>query len=336
MRADGFHLRGALKIDLGADGEVTVDASETDAGFDGFNLDASLLPSSVVDFVETPIGDTLAAVVAMQVRDQLPPLVKQVLGGKDQVYDIEEYHLDVAFKPTRLHFDTGGVTVAVDSRMLLEGSPGALYLSNPATRPTFATATGKSIRLALADDTLNQMLSSLWSAGIFDRQFVVDMAGSYGDLGVLFDRVEISMRLPPVVTALPNGGGMRIAVGDVECNFVKTPQGEPERTVTRLSMSAETTLTIGVKDNKLTLNPSEPKVWLDILSDGVSGANPFDNASMQELGSFVAKNLVGYVGQKVSNVPIPVVDGMTIVDASVSTGEASGGYVIVSGSVKLN
>jgi hypothetical protein len=54
---------------------------------------------------------------------------------------------------------------------------------------------------------------------------------------------------------------------------------------------------------------------------------------MQKLPSFVAKNLVGYAGRKVSNVTIPVVEEMVIVDASVSTGEAGGGYVMVSGNV---
>src|SRR5205823_2850379 len=141
-------------------------------------------------------------------------------------------------------------------------------------------------------------------------------------LGVLFDRVGLSMRLPPVVSALP--GGVQIAAGDVECAFYKKGQ-----VVTRLSMSAQTTLAAAIVGNKLSLTASDPVVWLDVLSDGVSGTNPLDYAIVRQLGSFAARNLVGFVTSLVGKLPIPSVDGIAIANAQVTTG--GGGYLLVSG-----
>jgi hypothetical protein len=221
-------------------------------------------------------------------------------------------------------------------RLYLQGAPGSVFLSSPGTRPAFAGGPAKSIRLGVADDAMNQMLASLWGAGIMDRSFdVAGQGGSVAALQSLFDRVELAMRLPPVVTALPNGGGLRITVGDVECLFIRARPGEPVKTVTRLSLSVEATVSASVADNHLALVAGEPTVYLDVLTDGVSGSNPLNQEVVKQLASFAAKNLVGLVSDAAAKVPIPAVEGMTIVDAQVSTGEASGGYLVVSGNVAV-
>jgi len=57
--------------------------------------------------------------------------------------------------------------------------------------------------------------------------------------------------------------------------------------------------------------------------------------AVRQLGSFAAKNLVGFVSDAAAKVPIPAVEGMTIVDAQVTTGEAAGGYLVVTGNVAV-
>ncbi len=332
VHARRFRISGILGVGIDADGKVLVDTTETEASFEGFRLDSAFLPDEVTDFIETPVGDTLAAVIADQVQKQIPPLLRELI-GEDQTATVEGQYLHIGLVPTSLHFDTLGAKVVVDSRLYLEGSPGAVFLSNPEARPTFAGLPAKSMRIGMADDALNQLLSSIWSAGIFDRTFDVE-AGDYAGQGVLFDRVELALRLPPVLTPLPGGGGVRITLGDVECHFIRARPGEPVKTVTRLSLSAETTVNVVVKDNRLSLTAGEPVVFLDFLTDGVTGHNPFNHASVQELGTFVAKNLLGYTSDLVSELPLPALEGMTIVDASVTTSEARG-YVVVSGSVAL-
>jgi hypothetical protein len=138
-----------------------------------------------------------------------------------------------------------------------------------------------------------------------------------------------------VVSALPNGAGLEIAAGDVECHFIRVEPGQPVRTVTRLSLSVRATVSASVRDNRISLVAGEPVVHLDVLSDGVSGSNPLNQESVRQLGSFAAKNLMGFVSDAAAKVPIPAVEGMTIVDALVTTGEQAGGYLVVTGNVAV-
>ena len=335
VTASAFRIHGVLKLSVDADGKVAIDARQTEAYFEGFRIDSAVLPREVTDFLQGPIGAALATVVADQVAAQLPELVGEMLGGKDRVFEVAAETVTIGVRPTTMQFDATGSRIVADTRVFLHGAPGSVFLSSPKPRPSFATTPSKSIHLGIADDAMNQILSSVWGAGVLDQTFVVDTASSYAGVGVLFDRVELALRLPPVLTAMPDGGGLQIAVGDVECHFIKARPGEPLKTVTRLSMSAETRVTATVKDNRIALVATEPVVWLDVLSDGVSGSNPLNQESVRQLGSFAARNLVGMVTDMVGELPIPAVEGMTIVDAQATTGESSGGYLMVSGNVAV-
>jgi hypothetical protein len=258
-----------------------------------------------------------------------------MLGGKDRVFEIEAATVTIGMRPTTMEFTPAGSKIVIDTRVFVHGAPGSVFVSSPKPRPSFLGMPQKAIHIGIADDAINQVLSSVWGAGILDQTFVVDDPTSYGAVGVLFDRVEIALRLPPTVTAMPGGAGLQIAIGDVECHFIKARPGEPVKTVTRLSMSADTTVTATVRDNKVSLVASEPTVWLDVLADGVSGSNPLNQEAVRTLGSFAAKNLVGLVTEMVSELPIPAVEGMTIIDAQATTGETAGGYLMVSGNVAV-
>lgn len=333
VTAKNFSISGTFAVSVDSAGALQIDTSDTLAGFEDFKLNSAILPSEVTNLIEEPIGATMATLVAEVVKNEVPKLLGGLLTGKDQVMDIEAETVTLAMKPTAVWFDQNGGRISLDTKVVVHGAPGTVYPASPSPKPTFPNDAGKSIQAGISDDVMNQVLASLWGAGIFDLPFEVDKAGSYAGLGVLFDRVEVAPRLPPVVTALPNGGGLKIALGDVEANFIKAQPGQPVKTVTRLSVSVETTVTASVKDNHVTLVAAEPVVWLDVLTDGVTGANPFNQESVKQLGSFAAKNLVDFVTQMVGEVPIPAVEGMTIVDASATTGESAGGYLLVTGNV---
>jgi hypothetical protein len=334
VTAAKFSIAGRFGMELDADGKLVLDTSETEAAFQGFRLNSTVLPSEVTSFIEGPIGATLAILVADEVRNQVPGLLGGLLTGQDNILDIEEQTVTIGVKPTSILFDAQGGHIALDTKVVVHGAPGSVYLASPSPRPRFSNVAGRSIQAGIADDAMNQVLASLWGAGVFDLTFSVDAVGSYAGLGVLFDRVQVAPRLPPVVTALPGGAGLKVALGDVEAHFIKARPGEPQKTVTRLSVSMESTVTATVRENRVTLTAAEPVVWLDVLADGVSGANPFNEESVRQLGSFAARNLIDFVVQLAGEVPIPAVEGMTIVDASATTGEERGGYVVVTGNVE--
>lgn len=62
----------------------------------------------------------------------------------------------------------------------------------------------------VSDDAVNQLLGSLWAAGGMDKAFALD-TGSYGTIGTLYDRIELSARVPPFVDA--SGGSLKLTIG---------------------------------------------------------------------------------------------------------------------------
>jgi hypothetical protein len=223
----------------------------------------------------------------------------------------------------------------MDSNIYLpSAAPFVSYLQDSAPAPTWAGAPMRDVRLAVAADAMNQVLTSFWGAGFLDQSVNVQ-GGDYAGLGTLFDRIDVNFRLPPVLVAQPNGGGLKVEAGDVEVSFVKKNNGV-DQVVTRLSISAESTFTMTVGlAGAYKLASSDPVVWLDILAEGVTGSNPFDKATFKELASFAARKLVGVIGSIVEKHPIPSFEGASVANGVVTTGDVQGGYLLVSGDLQL-
>jgi hypothetical protein len=179
--------------------------------------------------------------------------------------------------------------------------------------------------VAIADDTLNQLLASAWSAGALDAT-----VAAAGGLVALFDDVELSPRLPPVLTASRGGSTLHIAIGDVDGRMVKRAPGAPAETVAALSLSAEVSVTVKVVGDQLTLIPHTPSVYVD-LDD--QAAAPLDAGSLRELGELVARDLVGVMSRTLAHVPLPAASGAMAVGARAGAVPAYG-YVLVSGDVE--
>ena len=120
--------------------------------------------------------------------------------------------------------------------------------------------------LAVADDTANQLFASLWSAKAFDKP--IDLkTGPYGDIGKLYDTVELQAMVPPYVDA--SGSSLKLTIGDVMATFLL--QGQP---VTKVAMNAEVDVTVKTDaTGALRLDVGDPTVCVDVDDQGVMGAN---------------------------------------------------------------
>lgn len=330
VRADRFHAAGTLSLGIIAlTGAVSVDVSDTTASFEQFTIDQNLLPDDVVSLLRGPVGAALAGAVAHELETQVPDLLGTLFTNlaKADPFTIDGKTVHVGVWPKALSFTPDGGEVALDSNVYVEnmGGTGLVYLSNPRPAPAFGgPAADGQFRVAIADDAANQLLASLWAAGIFDQSLRVGQGDASSGL---FDRVELKLALPPVVSALPAGGGVRVTAGDVLCTFFRAGQ-----VVTKLAVSADAVLSGELTaENRLHLVSKSPSVWLDVLDDGVSGANPLAKGQIEQLGSFVGTNLVTVVGDYLAKVPIPTLSAGTIAGAAITTGDRDGGYVLVTG-----
>jgi hypothetical protein len=330
VHADHFTAAGTLGLGIiDLTGAVSVDVSDTTASFDGFTIDQDLLPDDVASLLRGPLAAALAGAVAHELETQVPGVLADLFTNlaKADPFTIGGKTVHVGVWPKALAFTPDGGEIALDSNVYVDniGGTGLVYLSNPRAAPTFAgDAEDGAFRVAVADDAANQLLASLWAAGIFDQSLPVGQGDAPAGL---FDRVELKLALPPIVAALPAGGGVRVTAGDVLCTFLRG--GE---VVTKLAVSADAVLAGELTaDNRLHLVSKSPSVWLDVLEDGVNGANPLAKGQVAELGSFVGTNLVTVIGDYLGKVPIPTLSAGKIAGAAITTGDADGGYVLVSG-----
>ena len=145
----------------------------------------------------------------------------------------------------------------LETTMRAKGDTGNfVYVSN--TTPVMDMAHG--FQLAVADDAANQLLTSLWSAKGLDQSLMLEN-GSYGEIGTLFDSVQLEAKVPPYVNA--NDGKLQLTVGDLLAVF-KNGQAA----VTAVAINAQVDLkVVEGSDGKLRFDVGEPTMYVDILDE---------------------------------------------------------------------
>jgi hypothetical protein len=331
LSARRFRLAGTMALSLGADGKPVLDASETTVALEDFEWGGDVLPERVRNLLEQPLADAVAAFLADELRDRLPDLVADRLGGKEHVIEIGEEQLVVSLRPSTLRADAGGVLLALDTRIYVVGAPGSVYPRSQAARPDLDRAP-RAIGVAISDDALNQAVASLWGAGVLDRSQMVPTE-KFQKYGVVFNHLDVVSRLPPVLEALPGGGGLRVTLGDVEAQFEMRQPGRVPLFVGRLALSVQATFFAQVVDNHLTLGHAEPAIAVDVLPEKSQVVHSFNEESLRAIADFVAEDLVTVLDDAVADVPIPALEGLQVVNGQVTSGDAAGGYLVVRGDV---
>jgi hypothetical protein len=332
LTAKRFRLAGPLGLTLGADGKAQLDASQLEVALEEFEWGGDVLPERVRELLDQPLADGVAAFLADELRDRLPALVADRLGGKEHVIELGDEQLVMSLRPREVRADARGVLLALDTRIYVVGAPGTIYPRSRQPRPDL-DADARAIGLAISDDALNQALSSLWGAGVLDRSQSVPTE-KFQRYGIVFNHLDVVSRLPPVVEALPGAGGLRITLGDVEAQFELRQPGRVPLFVGRLALSVQGTFFASVVDNHLTLGHAEPEIAIDVLPEKSQVGHAFNQESLRALADFVTETLVTVLDDAVANVPLPGVEGLRVVNGAVSSASA-GGYLVVRGDVAL-
>jgi glucodextranase-like protein len=289
----------------------------------GFDVDLGGLPGDVVNWLhlDTALGPVLGAAT----EHFVVPLLNGALDGLNntRTIDVLGTPVDVQLTPANIAIDARGAVIEVNSELRAHGdagSPGFVYVANqrPAMSPDHGFA------LAVADDAANQLLASFWAARGLDRTF--DLAtGSYGDIGELYDRVELSAAVPPFIDA--EGGALKLTIGDLLATFKNG-----SAVTTQIAVSAEVDLQITADaTGKPRLDIGTPTTYVDVLDDDVSGANVLSNAQFEAIASFALARVIAVGSGAVGAVPLPAFGGVGVHDLAIAEHT---GYLVVDGAVE--
>ena len=286
-----------------------------------FNVDMSGIPGDVIDMLS--LDTRMGPVIAWATERFVTPLLNKSLAGLNDTksYDVFGKTVDVTITPADVRFDVTGAQIDLDTVLRARDDYGRfVYVEN--TQPVLDAS--KGFQVAISDDAANQLFTSLWSAGAMDATLDLK-TGPYGEIGTLYDSVEISTKAPPFIDASAEQLG--ITLGDLMITFKNGGA-----TATQVALNAKLDLAIvSNEDGTLRLDVGTPNVFVDILDEGIDGANSLSSADFEQILSFALSRAVAAGSGAVGAIPMPGAGGVSVQNVSVNQ---QTGYLVVNGDIR--
>lgn len=322
VSASHITISGMLTVGIKQTGVFDIHFDHPNVQITGFDVDLGGVPGEIVDILhlDTALGPVLGFVAE---RFAVPYLNKSLAGlNETKTVDVLGKKVDVKIQPRAIDFDVVGATIELDSTLRAQGdtaSPGFVYVTDDP--PVMDMSQG--FQLAVVDNAANQLLGSFWAAKGMDVG--LDLAnGSYGEVGTLYDRVELSAAVPPFVDA--HHGALRLVVGDLLGTFKNGPV-----IATQVAINAEVKLEVVTDATGLRIDVGTPDIYVDVLDENVDGANQLSNAQFEAISSFGLSRIVAFGSGSLGAIPLPSFGGVAVKNVKI---KEQTGYVVVGGSVE--
>ncbi len=307
VRSSTAHVDGdlALGVDNGA---LAASLPSSTVQLDGFSLDISGVPGAIESLVKGKVREAAEKAINNAIKSQIPPMASDALGGLlAQPVQTTILDRDTAFTitPADVSITDQGMIAAVDTKILVTGGEGGMYVSSPTSLSNMTWS--DDLGVAVADDVLNQLLSGLWASGATTLDLSLD--GPAGILAAVLDpdarQVSLDLLLPPVVRA--NNGNLELAIGDA----ILSVQDGTGAEVQRFALSLTTSLTaMPTASGNLSVTVGEPNVKAQVLMEQDPGITTSDKLEGIVNGAW---GLVGgLVSDALGNLPLPSVAGISL------------------------
>lgn len=320
IAADHVSVTGMMTVGI-LNNNFDIHLDNPNVQLTNFQLDLGGIPGAIADLLD--LNAALGPILGWATETFVVPMLNKSLANLNntKTIDVLGTMVDIAVKPSKIDFSTDGAIVELDTSLRAHGDSGQyVYVANPI--PAMDLSHG--FQLAVADDAANQLLASLQSAKGLDK--VIPLAnGPYGDVGKLFDSVELSAAVPPYIDA--TGSALKLTIGDLMATF-----RNGEIVATEIAINAEVDLkVITGTDGALRFDVGQPTTYVDVLDEGVSGANQLSNAQFEAISSFALSRIVAVGSGSVGAIPLPSVGGVAV--SNLSIGEQAG-YLVVAGEIQ--
>ena len=350
--ANSAQIWSDVSLWVNSSNEIKVAMANTSVGLPGFGLSiyGGGILGDVLNLVLgwlSPIFQALMETILPPVLEsQMPVIIEDALAGIaiETTIPLLGTDLDIGALPQDIDIDDDGMTIALES--IVSAAPGA---SAPATLgawnrsdytlPVYGAT--PDFDLSMADNFVNQLLHSVWQAGVID--FSMDSTALGLDLASLQDIVPLTTiefetlpLLPPVVGPSAAGGDLlELGLGDMMVNVYGDPGG-----TYGLMMQLAVTLTA---DASLTIDAAN-LIQFGVQSPVVSMS--YVTSDWPELNGEVAEDLMDAVVDLIvpmltdtlsgiGGIPIPELPGFTLGSPSIFREPAPAYYITAAGNLVL-
>ncbi|HTL36162.1 MAG TPA: hypothetical protein VL326_23685 [Kofleriaceae bacterium] len=320
ISASKVSMSGMMTVGLVAN-DFDIHLDSPNVTITGFNLNLGGVPQTIIDMLN--LNAILGPVLAWGLEKVAVPLMNKSFAGLNETktIDVLGTMVDIDVKPSQINFTREGGTILLDTSLRAHNDTGSMvYVPN--TVPTMDMSQG--FQLAVADDAANQLLTSWWSAKGLDKTLELKN-GSYGEVGTLFDSVQLEVKVPPYVDA--SGDKLVLTVGDMLANFKLN--GSPTAAVA-INAQVELQVTKGT-DGKFRFDVGTPTTYVDILDENIEGANQLSNAQFEAIASFALSRVVAVGSGSVGAIPLPQFGGVGVTQLKI---DSQHGYLVVNGEIQ--
>lgn len=318
VTADQVTISGTLLVTPNANGGFDTQLTNQNVGLSGLNISAGGIPGQVLSML--PLDSALQYIVPKAAEMFMGPMLNKALGalGGPKQLNVAGKTIDIQISPSNITFTPDEGDVALDASLLIEGaenSKGYIYTDNgvPTMNP------GNGLQLGLADDLANEMMSQFAALGMISI--------SQPENGGTFDTVTMTPTSPPMISADPADGQMRVFLPDMTVTY--TLQGQP---VAKAALNAKLDVKIATANNGygVAIQLGTPTIYLDVLPD-IPNNTGLSNEDMQKAIQLGLGGQIESLSALLGSVPLPQIDGLTMRDVSVGS---DSGYVMVSATLQ--
>ena len=317
VRAERVVVSGTLVVTpSGNQGFKTTLANET-VKITGLDIDASGIPGNAIDMLSL---DSLAGFVISKAAPlAMEPMMNKALGGLagPQQIDVMGKTLTVEVDPTAIDITSAGAMVTLSTKTLISGaekSPGYVFTDNGL--PAMDTSAG--FQVGLADDMANELLAEVKEIGLLNLSMPAH--------GGTFDNTAIQMTLPPMISADPADGKMKVVLGDMIATL--TDHGTPVAK-TAVNVTIELKVVPASNGYGVALELGKPEAHVDVLED-IENRTRMTHADLAKAMDVCLEAQVTAISKLLTNIPLPAVAGLQMRNMSVA---ADDGYVMLKGDI---
>ncbi len=319
VTASSVMVKGTLTVTADGQNGFKTDLANPTVAITGLNISASGLPGKVLDVL--PLDTLIEKVAPIAAKLFMGPMVNKALGGLGGPKELTVLGktLQMQVSPTEIAFDADGGVVTLDMKMLIKGtesSKGFVFTDNGI--PSLDAGTG--LQLGLADDLVNSMLSQLVATGMLDLHMPAQ--------GGTFDGTEMAMTSPPMISADPANGTMRLVIPDMMATF--TYQGQP---VGKAAVNGLVDLKVSpaTDGTAIAIELGKPLISVDVVGD-IENQTTLSDDYLGKAVELTLESQLASVSALLGSIPLPSLPaGISLRDLSASSDD---GYVMVKGALK--
>ncbi len=315
--ADRVVIGGTLLVSPKDSGGFETTLASPNVEINGLDIQASGLPGDILNLLN--IESSIEGVLAKGAEMAMEPMMNSAMGALagPKTLPILGHNLTVEVSPAEITFDVTGGLVVMNGSMLMEGAESAKFVYTENGRPDLDFS--KGFQLGLADDLINEMLAEAHAVGMLNL--------SMPQHGGPFDTVAIQMTLPPMISADPTDGKLRVILGDMAATFLT--DGEA---VAKASLNAKMDVKIVPSEtgSGISVQLGEPEIFVNVLDD-IENTTRLPNDVIEAAVPAGIKSQINAMSGLLRAVPMPAVAGLQMIDLSVGSDQ---GFVMVEGAFR--